>query len=254
MMEPTITAQGCDRLKGKRAFVSAAAQGIGRATALRLAAEGADVIASDVNEEKLNELSGPRITLRPMNAADPEAVAAEFDESAGVDILVNCVGWVHHGTILDCGPEDWSRSFALNVDPMFHAIRAALPKMRAAGSGSIVNIASAASSIKGFPNRFAYGASKAAVIGLTKAVAADFIAEGIRCNAICPGTVASPSLNDRINAFDDPAAARSAFIARQPMGRLGTPEEIAACVAYLAADESAFMTGAAIQLDGGATY
>jgi 2-keto-3-deoxy-L-fuconate dehydrogenase len=240
------------RLAGRRAVVTAAAQGIGRAIAERLAAEGASVIACDLNADKVGELAGPGVTTLAFDATDPAALAAALGSVLPVDVLVNCVGWVHHGAILDTAPEDWTRSFRINVDPMYHAIRLVLPGMLAARRGSIVNIASAASSVKGFANRVAYGASKAAVIGLTKAVAADHAASGVRVNAICPGTIESPSLQERIAAFADPVAARAAFIARQPMGRLGLPEEVAALAAYLAADESAFTTGAVHMVDGGA--
>jgi 2-keto-3-deoxy-L-fuconate dehydrogenase len=243
----------CRRLVGKRAVVTAAAQGIGRAIAERFASEGAEVIACDLNRERLDELADRGMRTHVFDASDPEALAAELGGYGHVDVLVNGVGWVHHGNMLDTGPEDWARSFRLNVDPMYHAIRLFLPPMLEARKGSIINIASAASSIKGFPNRLAYGASKAAVIGLTKAVATDHAASGVRCNAICPGTVDSPSLAERINRFPDPVAARAAFIARQPMGRLGTAEEIAAMAAYLAADESAFTTGAVLLVDGGTT-
>ncbi|MBD9489511.1 SDR family oxidoreductase [Ensifer sp. ENS11] len=246
-------ASSAGRLDGKKAFVTAAAQGIGRAIAVRLAQEGARVIAGDLNSAKLEELRTFGIETMVFDAADGAAVAEAFGKHRNLDVLVNCVGWVHHGSILDADEQAWSRSFKLNVDPMYHAIRVALPDMLAAGGGSIINIASAASSIKGFPNRAAYGTTKAAVVGLTKAVAADFVGQGIRCNAICPGTIASPSLEERINAFDDPVAARAAFIARQPMGRLGTPDEVAALAAYLASDDSRFMTGSIVLLDGGAT-
>jgi 2-keto-3-deoxy-L-fuconate dehydrogenase len=239
------------RLKGKRAIVIAAAQGIGRAIAERFAREGAEVSACDINAERLAELAPLVKSTLVFDASDPLALTAALRGQDEVEILVNCAGIVLNGSILDTSPEDWIRSFRLNVDPMYHAIRLLLPGMLNAGRGSIINIASVAGSIKGFPNRFAYGASKAAVIGLTKAVAADYAAAGIRCNAICPGTVASPSLEGRIANAPDPVAARAAFIARQAMGRLGRPEEIAAMAAYLAADESAFTTGAVMIVDGG---
>jgi 2-keto-3-deoxy-L-fuconate dehydrogenase len=209
------------------------------------------VTACDINAERLAELAPLVSATLAFDASDPLALAAALRSQREVEILVNCAGIVLNGSILDTTPEDWSRSFRLNVDPMYHAIRLVLPAMLKAGRGSIINIASVAGSIKGFPNRFAYGASKAAVIGLTKAVAADFAAAGIRCNAICPGTVATPSLEGRINSAPDPVAARAAFIARQAMGRLGKPAEIAALAAYLAADESAFTTGAVMIVDGG---
>ncbi|MCW5706885.1 SDR family oxidoreductase [Shinella sp.] len=253
MTSNQIEATSSRRLVGKTAFVTAAAQGIGRAIAERLAQEGASVIAGDLNAAKLEELQELGIKTQAFDASDGAAVADVLGSHRNLDVLVNCVGWVHHGTILDADEQAWNRSFKLNIDPMYHAIRAALPDMLAAGRGSIVNISSAASSIKGFPNRAAYGTTKAAVIGLTKAVAADYVGQGVRCNAICPGTIASPSLEDRINAFDDPVAARAAFISRQPMGRLGTPAEVAALAAYLASDESQFMTGSVVLLDGGAT-
>jgi 2-keto-3-deoxy-L-fuconate dehydrogenase len=240
------------RLAGKTALVTAAAQGIGRATALAFAAEGAQVAATDVNEARLAELEGtPGLTARPLDVTDGTAVAALAAELGAVGVLANIAGFVHHGNILGCEEGDWDFSFDLNVKSMYRTIRAFLPAMLAAGGGSIVNMSSVASSIRGLPNRFVYGASKAAVIGLTKAVAADFITQGIRCNAICPGTVESPSLDARIADFDDPEAAREAFVARQPLGRLGTPEEIAATAVYLAGDESAYTTGTIIVADGG---
>ena len=251
------------RLEGKRALVTAAAQGIGRATALAFAAEGASVLATDVAETKLADLAEAFIATRRLDVTDVDAVGALADELGPVDILFNCAGFVHHGTILDVLPDDWDFSFALNVRSMYLTIRAFLPKMleranSAGGGASIINMASTASSVKGVPNRCAYGATKAAVIGLTKAVAADFIASGIRCNAICPGTVATPSLEDRIAVqgvlmTGGTEAARQAFIERQPLGRLGTAEEVAALAVYLASDESAFTTGAIHIIDGGFT-
>ncbi len=243
-----------DRLSGKTALVTAAAQGIGRATALAFAAEGAEVMATDINLDRLEELSGtPGISLRRLDVMDPQAVNSLAAEMPPLDVLCNVAGFVHNGTILDCPEEDWDFSFDLNVKSMYRMIRAFLPAMLENGGGSIVNMASVASSLRGLPNRFVYGASKAAVIGLTKAVAADFIKQGIRCNCICPGTIESPSLDDRINAFDDPVAARKAFIARQPIGRLGTPEEIAGMAVYLASDVAAYTTGTAMIVDGGVT-
>jgi 2-keto-3-deoxy-L-fuconate dehydrogenase len=239
-----------DRLTGKQAFVTGAAQGIGRACAIRLAREGAAVVAADLKNIDLSDLGELQIQTLKFDATDAVALERAFSQLTRIDVLVNCVGWVHHGTIVDCTPDDWSRSFRTNVDSYFHATRLALPFMLRQRAGSIVNIASPASSIKAIPFRAAYSASKAAVLGLTKSVAIDFVKQGIRCNAICPGTTASPSLEDRIHAFPDPVAARAAFIARQPMGRLGTPEEMAALCAYLASDESRFMTGAFVVIDG----
>jgi len=241
------------RLSGKTALVTAAAQGIGRATALAFAREGADVIATDVNLEKLSELDGTEgLKVRALDVLDTQAIQSLASELGALDVLVNCAGYVHHGTILECGEKDWDFSFDLNVRSMYRIIRAFLPAMLERGQGgSIVNIASVASSVKGIPNRFVYGTSKAAVIGLTKSVAADFVTKGIRCNAICPGTIQTPSLDDRIAAQGDAEVARKAFVARQPLGRLGTPEEIAAMALYLAGDESAFTTGQIHVVDGG---
>ena len=243
-----------DRLRGKTALVTAAAQGIGRATALALAREGASVIATDVNEAKLAELGAtPGIEVRRLDVTDDAAVSALAAAVPAPHVLVNCAGFVHHGTILECRPEDWEHSFRLNVRSMYVVTRAVLPRMIDRGGGAIVNIASVASSVKGVPNRFVYGATKAAIIGLTKSIAVDFVAKGIRCNAVCPGTVDTPSLGDRIAAAPDPVEARRAFIARQPMGRLGRAEEIADLCVYLASDESRFMTGQAVIIDGGIT-
>jgi 2-keto-3-deoxy-L-fuconate dehydrogenase len=243
-----------NRLLGKTAFITAAAQGIGRAAALAFAREGAAVIATDVNAAKLQELGAtPGIETRPLDVTDDAAVSALAAAVAAPDALVNCAGFVHHGTILECGPEDWEHSFRLNVRSMYVVTRAFLPGMIARGGGAIVNIASVASSVKGVPNRFVYGATKAAIIGLTKSIAADFITRGICCNAVCPGTVDTPSLGDRIAAARDPVAARRDFVARQPMGRLGRAEEIADLCVYLASDESRFMTGQAVIIDGGLT-
>ena len=241
-----------ERLAGKRALVTAAAQGIGRASALAFAREGARVIATDVNEAKLAELAGiPGIETRRLDVRDNGAVTALAAEIGTIDILLNAAGFVHHGTVLECSDEDWEFSFDLNVKSMYRTIRAFVPGMLAQGKGAIVNIASGASSVRGIPNRFVYGTTKAAVVGLTKSVAADFIRKGVRCNAVCPGTIATPSLDDRINAFDDPVAARKAFIERQPMGRLGEAEEVAEAVLYLAGDESSFTTGTILLVDGG---
>ncbi len=244
-----------ERLQGKTALITAAGQGIGRATALAFAGEGANVWATDINEEALATLTqeAPGIVTRRLDVMDADAISATVGEIGALDVLFNCAGIVHNGTILDCSEEDWELSFDLNVRSMYRIIGAALPAMLAKGGGSIVNVASVASNVKGVPNRFLYGTTKAAVIGLTKAVAADFVGHGIRCNAICPGTVQTPSLDERINAFDDPVAARAAFTARQPMGRLGTAQEIAALAVYLASDEAAYMTGTQAIIDGGMT-
>jgi len=242
------------RLAGKRAFVTAAGQGIGRATVLAFAAEGAQVIATTIDPQQLVDLAKvPNVTTAQLDVRDGAAVAAAAEAAGPIDVLFNCAGFVHHGTVLDCSEADWDFSFDLNVKSMYRTLRAFLPGMLERGHGSITNMASAASSIKGAPNRFVYGASKAAVIGLTKAVAADFIRKGIRCNCLCPGTVESPSLDGRIAAFADPVKARADFIARQPLGRLGRPEEIAQLAVYLASDESSFTTGTAVIVDGGWT-
>jgi 2-keto-3-deoxy-L-fuconate dehydrogenase len=239
--------------------VTAAGQGIGRATALAFAAEGANVLATDVSEDKLRDLADAFVATRRLDVLDPDAITALADELGPLDILFNCAGFVHHGTILDVLPEDWDFSFALNVRSMYLMIRAFLPQMVEHGGGaSIINMSSTASSVKGVPNRFVYGSTKAAVIGLTKSVAADFIDHKIRCNAICPGTVQTPSLDERIamQGVLSPGgteAARAAFVERQPLGRLGTAEEIAALAVYLASDESSFTTGAIHIIDGGFT-
>ncbi|MGE4221505.1 MAG: SDR family oxidoreductase, partial [Alphaproteobacteria bacterium] len=214
--------------------------------------EGARVIATDINEAKLAEYAGtPGIETRRLDVTHAAAVTALANELGTVDVLANIAGVVPHGSVLECSEADWDMAFDINVKSMFRTIKAFLPGMLAAGKGSIINMSSVASSVKGLPNRFAYGASKAAVLGLTKSVAVDTIRQGVRCNAICPGTVQSPSLDQRIAAFDDPVAARRDFIARQPIGRLGTAEEIAAMAVYLASDESAYATGAAFVVDGG---
>jgi 2-keto-3-deoxy-L-fuconate dehydrogenase len=224
-----------------------------------MAREGADVVATDVNPALLESLAGtPGLSTRVLDVLDDAAVQRIVADAGPIDALFNCAGYVHHGSILDCAPKDWDFSFALNVRAMYVTIRAALPAMldkhaKTGGWASIVNMASIAGSIKGLPNRFIYGTTKAAVIGLTKSVAADYVQKGVRCNAIAPGTVDTPSLADRINAFPDPVEARRMFIARQPMGRLATPEEIAPIVVFLASDESAFTTGNVYSVDGGMT-
>jgi 2-keto-3-deoxy-L-fuconate dehydrogenase len=244
-----------NRLSGKKAFVTAAGQGIGRASALAFAREGAMVVATDINAAALDSLKAeaPGIETRLLDVTDSAAVQAAAKAVGAVDVLFNCAGFVASGTILECDEKDYDFSFELNTKAMYRVTRAFLPAMIDNGGGSIILMSSVASSAAGVPNRFVYTASKAAVIGMTKSIAIDFIAKGIRCNAICPGTVETPSLHDRINAFDDPAAARQAFIARQPMGRLGTAEEIAALALYLASDESAYTTGVAHLIDGGLT-
>jgi 2-keto-3-deoxy-L-fuconate dehydrogenase len=239
------------RLEGKTALVTAAGQGIGRAIASLFAAEGAQVLATDLDPAKLEGLEGCR-TAR-LDVLDAAAIEALVAREGPFDVLVNCAGFVHHGTILDCSEADFDFTMNLNVRSMYRTIKAVLPGMLERGKGSIVNIASVASSVKGLPNRFIYGTSKAAVIGLTKAVAADFVTRGIRCNAICPGTIDTPSLQERMRAQGDYEKARAAFVARQPMGRLGTPEEVGWLAVYLASDESSFTTGAIHIVDGGIT-
>ena len=241
------------RLAGKCALLTAAGAGIGRATAIAFADAGADVLATDLDARALESLASERPDIRTklLDVTDPVAIVALAGQHA-FDVLFNCAGYVHAGTILDTGEADWERSFSINVDSMFHLCRAVLPGMLERGHGSIVNMSSVASSIKGVPNRFAYSTTKAAVIGLTRSVAADFVSRGIRCNAICPGTVKTPSLGDRVRAMGgDEAAVWRSFADRQPMGRLGTPEEIAALAVYLASDESAFTTGTVHVIDGG---
>jgi 2-keto-3-deoxy-L-fuconate dehydrogenase len=237
------------RLSGKTALVTAAAQGIGKASAELFAREGARVIATDINDALLAQVEG--CEARRLDVLDPEAIKALAAELGAIDVLFNCAGYVHSGTILDCDEAAWAFSNDLNVNAMYRMIRAFLPAMLEGGGGSIVNMSSVASSIKGVPGRFAYGATKAAVIGLTKAVAADFVARGVRCNAICPGTVETPSLDQRLVDTGDYETARKTFIARQPMGRLGKPEELAQLALYLASDESAFTTGQIHIIDGG---
>ena len=242
------------RLEGKNALVTAAGQGIGRASALALAAEGARVWATDVNAGLLEGFKGvANVTALPLDVLDRGAIAQLVAQLPALDVLFNCAGFVHSGTVLDALDSELEFAFNLNVRSQFWMIQAVLPKMLEARGGSIINMASVASSVKGLPNRFVYGTTKAAVIGLTKSVAADFVAQGIRCNAICPGTVDTPSLQDRIDAHADPAAARQTFIARQPMGRLAQAHEIAPLVVFLGSDESAFVTGQAYGIDGGMT-
>ena len=248
----TTTGQG--RLAGKRALVTAAAQGIGEAIARAFAREGAGVVATDVNAETLSKLDPVEgIETRRLDVLDGTAVRACVDAAGPFDVLASCAGYVHHGTILDCDEDAWDFSFDLNAKAAYRVVRAVLPGMIERGGGSIVTIASVASSVKGVPVRCAYAASKAAVIGLTRAVAADFIGQGVRCNTICPGTVQSPSLDERIAAQGGGPEVRQAFIDRQPMGRLGTAGEIAALAVHLASDESAFTTGQAFIADGGMT-
>jgi len=248
------------RLKGKKTLITAAGQGIGRSTVLAFAREGAKVLATDIDPESLASLKkeSPEIATNietcVLDVNNLEAIQQLAKETGSIDVLFNCAGFVHHGTVLDCEESDWDISFNLNVRSMYRMIKAFLPAMLESGGGSIVNMSSVASSVKGLPNRFVYGASKAAVVGLTKSIAADFITQNIRCNAICPGTVESPSLQARIKAqggnYED---VLSAFIARQPIGRIGTPEEIAALAVYLASDESSYTTGVAWSIDGGMT-
>jgi 2-keto-3-deoxy-L-fuconate dehydrogenase len=243
-----------DRLKGKTAVVTAAGQGIGRACALAFAAEGAKVTATDIDAAKLGTLRHERVATRRLDVTKKAEIDALAAELGAVDVLLNCAGFVHHGTILDCTEADWDFTFELNLRSAYRMIHAFLPAMLSGGKGaSIINMSSSVSSLKAAPNRFVYATSKAGVIGLTKAVAIDFIGKGIRCNAICPGTVETPSLDERIVAQGGTAAARQAFVARQPLGRLGTAEEIAALAVYLASDESSFTTGAAHLIDGGFT-
>jgi 2-keto-3-deoxy-L-fuconate dehydrogenase len=242
------------RLKGKTALVTAAGQGIGRACALALAAEGAQVLATDVNASLLEAYAGvPNVRTARLDVMDKAAIQQLVAANPGINVLFNCAGFVHNGSILQATDAEWDFAFDLNVRSQFWTIQAVLPGMIAAGAGSIINMASVCGSLKGLPNRFIYGASKAAVIGLTKAVAADFVAKGIRCNAICPGTVDTPSLGDRINAYADPVQARKDFIARQPMGRLAQAEEMAPLVVFLASEEARFVTGQAYANDGGMT-
>jgi 2-keto-3-deoxy-L-fuconate dehydrogenase len=241
------------KLEGRVALVTSAGQGIGRASAIALAREGAKVFATDIREDLFKDIAKehPGITGFGLNVLEQSAVDVALKRTGPIDILFNCSGFVHNGTVLDCEEKDWDFSFDLNVKAHYRMIKAYLPGMLAKGKGNVINMASVASSIKGAPNRFVYGASKAAVIGLTKALAMDFVTKGIRCNCICPGTVETPSLYDRMRAQGDFEKAKAAFIARQPMGRLAQPEEIAEMVVYLASDASAFMTGQALVIDGG---
>ena len=242
------------RLQGKHILITAAGQGIGKATVLAMVAEGATVWATDVNPSLLEGFKGmEHVHTAVLDVMDKAAIQAQVAAMDRIDALFNCAGYVHSGTALTATDEDWDLAFNLNVRSQFWAIQAVLPKMIAQGGGSIINMASVASSVKGLPNRFVYGASKAAVIGLTKAVAADHVRQGIRCNAICPGTVDTPSLQDRINSQADPVQARKDFIARQPMGRLAQAHEIAPIVVFFASDESKFTTGHAYSIDGGMT-
>ncbi len=239
------------RLNGKRALVTAAGQGIGRASALAMAREGAEVIAIDVNENALTELAASGLQTRLLDVRNPASIAEAVEAVGKLNVLFNCAGFVAAGSILDCDEEQWAFSLDLNMTAMYRMCRAFLPGMIAGGGGAIINMASVAGSVIAAPNRFVYGATKAGVIGLTKSIAADFIASGIRANAICPGTVESPSLEQRLRDTGDYVAARKAFIARQPIGRIGQPDEIAALVVYLASDESAYTTGVAHVIDGG---
>jgi 2-keto-3-deoxy-L-fuconate dehydrogenase len=241
------------RLDGKRVLITAAAQGIGRAIAEKFAAEGASVTATDINMEALGTLKGATLTTRRLDVLDAAAILAGEKEVGAIDVLVNCAGHVHHGSILECEEKDFEFSTNLNVRAAYRMIRAFLPGMLERKRGTIVNIASIASSIIGVPNRFIYGVTKAGLIGLTKSVAVEYVTKGIRCNAICPGTIDTPSLGDRMAASGNVEEARKAFTARQPMGRLGQPEEIAALALYLASDESGFVTGQEFIIDGGWT-
>jgi 2-keto-3-deoxy-L-fuconate dehydrogenase len=237
------------RLVGKSALITAAGQGIGRATAELFASEGATVLATDISGDLLSTIAGCR--TRRLDVRDPIEINAAIADAGPIDVLFNCAGFVHAGTILECDDSAWTRSLEINVTAMYRLIRAVLPGMLERARGSIINMSSVAGSIKGVPNRFVYGVTKAAVIGLTKSIATDYVAKGIRCNAICPGTVDTPSLHDRLQATGDYATAWKSFTERQPMGRLGRPEEIASMALYLASDESAFVTGQCHVIDGG---
>ncbi len=243
------------RLEGKKIIVTAAGQGIGKATAIAFHNEGAHVIATDLNEKTLADLNQeyPNINIKTLDSTDNKAILDFVKTLDEVNVLFNAVGFVHHGTILDCEEKDWDFSFDVNIKSMYFMCRAILPLMVKQNGGSIINVSSIASSLKGLPNRFVYGASKAAIIGLTKSIASDFVKQNIRCNSIAPGTVFSPSWQDRVNQSPDPVQAKKDFIARQPMGRLGTAEEIASMAIYLAGDESTFTTGNTFSVDGGMT-
>ena len=244
-----------NRLKNKNIIVTAAGQGIGRATAIAFHNEGANVTATDLNEKTLKTLNEefPKIKVYTLDSTDNNAIQTFVKTYEKVDVLFNAVGFVHHGTILDCEEKDWDFSFDVNVKSMYMMIKSIIPKMLEQNKGSIINVSSIASSIRGLPFRFVYGASKAAIIGLTKSIAADYVKQNIRCNAIAPGTVHTPSWEGRVSASKDPVQAKKDFIDRQPMGRLGTPEEIAAIAIYLASDESSFATGNTFSVDGGMT-
>ena len=243
------------RLEAKKIVVTAAGQGIGKATAIAFHNEGAHVIATDLNEKTLADLNKeyPNIKVKILDSTDNNAILEFVKTLDEVNVLFNAVGFVHHGTILDCEEKDWDFSFDVNIKSMYFMCRAILPLMVKQNGGSIINVSSIASSLKGLPNRFVYGASKAAIIGLTKSIASDFVKQNIRCNSIAPGTVFSPSWQDRVNQSPDPVQAKKDFIARQPMGRLGTAEEIASMAIYLAGDESTFTTGNTFSVDGGMT-
>jgi 3-hydroxybutyrate dehydrogenase len=242
-----------NRLEGKKIIVTAAGQGIGKATAVAFHNEGANVTATDLNDKTLAELNKehPKIKVHTLDSTDNNAILEFMISIDRVDVLFNAVGFVHHGTILDCKEKDWDFSFDVNIKSMYQMCKAILPLMVKQNAGNIINVSSCASSLKGFPNRFVYGTTKGAVIGLTKSIAADFVKQNIRCNSIAPGTVFSPSWQDRVNQSSDPVQAKKDFIARQPMGRLGTAEEIAAVAVYLAGDDATFTTGTTISVDGG---
>ena len=241
------------RLEGKKIVVTAAGQGIGKATAIAFHNEGAHVIATDLNEKTLADLNKeyPNIKVKILDSTDNNAILEFVKTLDEVNVLFNAVGFVHHGTILDCEEKDWDFSFDVNIKSMYFMCKTILPLMVKQNGGSIINVSSIASSLKGLPNRFVYGASKAAIIGLTKSIASDFVKQNIRCNSIAPGTVFSPSWQDRVNQSPDPVQAKKDFIARQPMGRLGTADEIAAVAVYLASDDATFTTGTTISVDGG---